>query len=504
MRVQLFIPPGGYAAERWTKGSSMPPLGILHIAAALEREGVAVRVVPAEVLKLGWRDIEGEVRSFEPDIVGVTSFTENRFQSFELIRRSKKARPGALTVMGGPHASMAAEDTIAHLPELDLVVRGEGEETMKELCRALETGRPGPDVFGRVAGLVFRGRDGRPAASPPRRPILDLDSVPPPAFHLIPFEKYNFTFEVPGHGALPAVNVMTSRGCPFNCSFCATPVNWGRRVRMRSPENVVREIENLVARYGVRVIFFYDDTFNADPRRVEAVCDLLLERKLGVFWKCDVRMDLMTRPLLAKMKRAGLFHLSFGLEAGSERVRNQIVGKKIDIRDFHNLVRWCNELEVVPNVFFIFSHPTETWEEAQETIDIIESHEGRIEGSIAILHVYPGTPLERTAREAGVLPPGFSWTKRDFSRIITLPMAQGDVPLFIDRLTWRQVSELVFRWSFSAGRKTSVLRRLPQVLKHIRSAGDVRRYLVMAWVYLRLRLGRLFGKKPSRDGRRLR
>jgi anaerobic magnesium-protoporphyrin IX monomethyl ester cyclase len=490
MRVQLFIPPGGYAAERWTKGSSMPPLGILYIAAALEREGVEVRVVPAEVLKLGWKDIEREAHDFAADIIGVTSFTENRFQSFELIRRVKRARPEALTVMGGPHASMAAEDTLDHLRPLDLVVRGEGERTMVELCRALRAGR-GPEVLARVDGLVFRGKDGRVTAARARQPILDLDQLPTPAFHLIPFERYHFTFEVPGQGRLPAVNIMTSRGCPFNCSFCATPINWGRRVRVRSPENVVDEIESLVRRYGVRIIFFYDDTFNANAPRVEAICDLLLRRKLNIFWKCDVRMDLMTRPLLAKMKRAGLFHLSFGLEAGSERVRNEVVNKKIDIRDFHNLVGWCNELDVVPNVFFIFSHPTETWDEAQETIRLIEEYRDRIEGSVAILHVYPGTPLERTAKERGVLPVDFSWTQKDFSRIITLPMAQGDVPLYVDRLSWCQISELVFRWSFSSGR-VAILRKIPQVLKHIHCWGDVRRYLVMGWVYIKLKVAKTF------------
>ncbi len=138
MRVQLFIPPGGYAAERWTKGSSMPPLGILYIAAALEKEGVEVRVVPAEVLKLGWKDIEREVRDFAADIIGVTSFTENRFQSFDLIRLAKRTRPEALTVMGGPHASMAAEDTLAHLGELDLVLLLVGEAQ-----RRLGLGEPG-------------------------------------------------------------------------------------------------------------------------------------------------------------------------------------------------------------------------------------------------------------------------------------------------------------------------------------------------------------------------
>src|SRR4030042_2228441 len=125
MKVQLFVPPGGYFAERWSKGSSMPPRGLLYIGAVLEKEGVEVEIVPADILKMGWGDIERKVRDGRPDIVGVTSTTENRFQSFELGRLAKKASPPALTVMGGPHASMAAEDAAAPLPELDVVVRGE-------------------------------------------------------------------------------------------------------------------------------------------------------------------------------------------------------------------------------------------------------------------------------------------------------------------------------------------------------------------------------------------
>jgi radical SAM superfamily enzyme YgiQ (UPF0313 family) len=467
----------------------MPPLGILSIAAVLEKAGIEVEIVPADVLNLGWNEIQKKIREAEPDIIGVTSTTENRFQSFQLVREAKRAFPQAWTVMGGPHASMAAWDTLTHIPELDIVVRGEGETTMIELCRSL--GKKGQAaVLDKIDGISFRHK-GQVISNPPRAPILDLDSLPIPAFHLVPFEKYNFTFEVPGQGSLPAINVMTSRGCPFNCSFCATPINWGRTVRMRSPLNVIAEIEHLIRTYGIKIIFFYDDTFNASPRRVEEICDLILERKLAVFWKCDVRIDLMNRPLLEKMKRAGLFHLSFGLEAGSERIRNTIINKKIKIDDFHNLIRWCRELDVVPNVFFIFSHPTETWEEAQETIRYIEQYKDQIEGSVAILHIYPGTLLEKTARETGVLPEDFTWTKRYRSRIVTLPLAQGDVPLFLDKLTWSQISELIFRWSFSSGRG-SAIKKIPRALKHIHSFGDIRRYAVMGRVYLKLKL-----KKPS-------
>ena len=487
-KVQLYVSPGGYFAERWAKGSSMPPLGLLYIGAVLEKEGVPVEIVPANVLGLGWKDIEAKIRREKPDIVGVTITTENRFQSFRLIRLAKKAHPGCLSVLGGPHASMAAEDCLEHIPELDIVVRGEGEYTMLDICRAWDA-EPVLESLADIPGIMVR-RGGRPFANPPRPPIMDLDSLPFPAYHLVPFEKYNFSFPVPGQGDLPAVNVMTSRGCPFNCSFCATPINWGRHVRMRSPENVVREIELLKARYGIRVVFFFDDTFNASPKRADAICDLMIARKLDVFFKCDVRMDIMNRPLLEKMKAAGLFHLSFGLEAGSDRVRHDIVGKDIEMADFHNLVRWCNELDVIANVFFIFSHPTETWAEAGETMGLIEEYQERIEGSIAILHIYPGTPLERLAKENGFLPKDFTWTRRYRKGVITLPQAQGDVPLYVDKLTWRQISELVFRWSFSANPNKGLIRKAPEAFKHIRSFADFRRRLIMGGVYLRLRLGK--------------
>lgn len=494
MKVQLFVPPGGYFAERWSRGSTMPPLGLLYIGAVLEKEGIETRIVPADMKKMSWGKIKQEILDCKPDFVGVTSTTENRFQSFKLIKLAKRVYPQALTIMGGPHASMAAEDCLYHIPELDFVVRGEGEMTMIELC---EWNREGKSTEGMdsIAGITFRNQ-GQVRSNPPRAPIKDLDGLPYPGFHLIPFQEYNFRFPVPGKGELPSVNIMTSRGCPFNCNFCATPINWGRHVRMRSPENVIREIESLVQEYGVKVIFFFDDTFNANAKRVKRICDLILERKLDIYWKCDVRIDLIDKPLLAKMKEAGLFHLSFGLEAGSERVRNQVIGKRVDVEDFHNLVKWCQELEVIPNAFFIFSHPTETWKEAQETIKIIERYGEGIEASIAILHIYPGTPLEKTAKQGGVLPPDFSWAKKHPPKIITLPTAQGDVPLYKDKLTWSQISELIFRWSLSR-EKASVIRKIPRVIANIRSWGDMTRYSIMAWVYLKLKVKRVLRKKRN-------
>ncbi len=484
MKVQLFVPPGGYFAERWSKGSSMPPLGLLYIGTVLEKQGHSVQIVPADILNLSWNQIKKKIHDFKPDIIGVTSTTENRFQSFKLVRIAKNTFPQAITVMGGPHASMAAQDCLEHIKELDIVVCGEAERTMVDLCQALEKKQNGQ--LSSIRGIGFRS-SGKTQINPPQVPIENLDSLPFPDFQLVPFEKYNFLFEVPGHGALPSVNIMSSRGCPFNCSFCATPINWGRKVRTRSPENIINEIEHLIQDYNAKVIFFFDDTFNSNPKRVEKICDMIIERNLDIFFKCDVRIDLMDKPLLTKMKQAGLFHLSFGLEAGSEKVRNEIVNKKLEISDFHNLIKWCQELDIIPNPFFIFSHPTETWEEAQETIAIIERYKDSIEGSIAILHVYPGTPLESTAKQQGLVPEEFTWTKHFYSKIITLPTAQGDVPLFQDKLTWAQISELIFRWSWSS-KKTGFFRKTLRIIVNIRSFGEIKRYAIMAFVYIKLRL----------------
>lgn len=170
-RVQLYVPPGGYFAERWTR-SSMPPLGLLYIGAVLEREGVPVEIIPSNVLGMDWPDIERKIRKEKPDIVGVTISTENRFQSFKLIKLAKRAHPGALTVLGGPHASMAAEDCLEHIPEIDIVVRGEGEYTMLDICRAWEK-KKDLSVLADVPGVVLRvnGKvQGNPLRPPHPRP----------------------------------------------------------------------------------------------------------------------------------------------------------------------------------------------------------------------------------------------------------------------------------------------------------------------------------------------
>ena len=464
-------------AERWSRGTLMPALGVLYLAAVLEQHGTEVEVVPGHVLGLSWREIYRKIESDRPDVVGITTTTENRFLSFRLAKVAKAAHPATFVVLGGPHCRGTAEDTLAHLPEVDGVVSGEGERTMLELVKALEA----RGDLRSIAGLTFR-RGEEVVSNPSRQKFVDLNALPLPARHLVPWEKYHFQLEVPGQGLQPAANLMTSRGCPFNCAFCATPGNWGRRVRGRTPAKVVAEIEHLREHYGAQALWFCDDTFNYHPQRTEAICDLLLERKLDVHWYCEVALPGLTKRLLAKMAEAGLFYLGFGVESASERICREVINKPFALEHAYQVIAWCHEFGVRPNPFFIFGHPTETWAEAQETMRVIEELRDRAEISVALARIYPGTAWERRARAEGKLPPDFTWTRQD-ERVLTLPAIQGQAPVYLsDDLSWAQVCELLLR-AASLQKRLSWPRRIWRVLSSLRSFADLRRYGVMFLIW---------------------
>lgn len=490
LKIQFYVPPGGYFAERWSHGSMMPELGLLYMAAMLERAGHEVEVVPSHVLELSYKQIFRKIETEKPDIVGITTTTENRFLSFKLAKVAKEANPAAFVVLGGPHCKTTAEDTLTHIPQIDGVVSGEGEETMVALAEAV-TAKSG---FENVLGLSFRDHKGDIIHNGKRMLFKDLNELPMPARHLTPIEKYNFTMDIPGRGPLKAANLMTSRGCPFTCTFCATPSNWGTKVRSLSPENVVNEIEHCIDKYGVEAIWFYDDTFNFNRTRTAQICDLIIERKLNISWYCEVRVDILTKELAAKMAESGLFYTGFGIESANERVCRDIITKKATLKNAYDAISWFNEFGVIPNPFFIFSHPTETWEEAQETIEIFEDVKDRCDVSASILHIYPGVPLEHRAKEEGKFPEDFSWTKTHDNRTILLPAAQGHAPLYVDKLTWWQISEIMFRFAY-AHKKIALIKKIPPVLSSIRSFADIKRYTIMFLVYMKQRIQLLLDQR---------
>ncbi len=461
LKTHLIIPPSGYIAQRWKEHNTMPPLGILSIAATLEKSGRPVQVTAAEVLGLKTRDILREIAAYDADLVGMSITTENRFEIFGLATAIKRAFPGKTVVIGGPHATMAGLDMMAHVPAVDLAVVGEGERTILDIAAWREAGGE-PAELERIAGIIHR-RDGRPLFTGARAMIEDIDPLPFPGKHLIPMERYDFRWPV-GDRPLRATNIITSRGCPFNCNFCSTPHNWGRHVRGYSPQRAVDEIRWNRDRFGAEVLWFFDDTFNV----------------------AEVRIDVLDYDLLALMREAGVQYIAFGVEAGSERVRREVIHKNIRDEQVHQTVDWVSRLGLQATAFFIFSHPTETWAEAQQSLRFIERIRDRVDITVSILHIYPGTRLEAYAKEKKLMPADFSWARRD-RRMETLPAAQGDVPLFRERFTWGQIGELLFKWSAGSG-KRSLWKKLPGVLGSIRSWRDLGKYAALGLAYLRIKL----------------
>ena len=484
MKVLLCLPPGGYLVDKdeLMPAAGLPPLGLASLAAVLEEAGLAVEVLDAQAENLSWPRIRARLSRTVPEVVGVTFTTESRAGGFRLIREARRALPAALVLAGGPHVTFAAKDTLDHIPELDAVCRGEGEFTLLEAVRARQEGRD----FADVAGLSWR-REGRIVHNPPRPFITDLDALPPPARHRLPLERYaGFTLDLPDRGRTRFASLMASRGCPVGCCFCSASAMWGRRFRPRSAAAVVDEVEELVRRHGIGGIWFFDDSFTMDKDRVHAICDALLLRNLDLAWYCDSRVDRVEEELLRKMKRAGCRGISFGVETGSERLLAEVLGKHITLDQVRRVRDLCRTVGLRPRWLFMVGLPTETREEAGATLALMAELGG--DSSLGVLKIYPGTKVERWAREEGILPADFSWTDTGKGKAFSMPLVTGDAPLYLDRMTWKDIARILLRY---AEMNNYPLRsRILPALRRVRSPRELLRLLTMGLVYAGHRLGR--------------
>jgi radical SAM superfamily enzyme YgiQ (UPF0313 family) len=476
MKVLLVYPPRGFNTK-----DLMPPLGLAYIAAVLEENNIKVEVVDAEVERLSWKALQKRCEESKPDVIGITSLSESRFESFKSAKIAKQAIPNALVLMGGPHASLTAEDTLANIPSVDIVVRGEGEYTVKELCDVLETDG---DLHS-VDGISFR-ENGNIIHTKNRQLIQDIDTLPLPAHHLLPLDKYNFTLDVPGKGKLPAMNVITSRGCPIGCTFCATSKILGKGWRARSPANIIFELEHLIEKYGTEAIFFYDDLFTMNKKRTFELCNLMIERGLDLNYICMTRVDTLDKPLLTKMKESGCYRIHYGVESGSQKILDNIVEKKIKINQVKQVSKWLDELEIIKNAFFIVSFPEETHEDVNMTLALMNELGG--EPSLSFLKVYPGTEIERIAKVKGVIPADFSWSKESSSAIFSIPAIQGNVPLFMDKLNWDELTEIAIRWA-EMRKDYSIFNRIIDIVRNIRSYEDIKRIAIFSKIYFKRKIG---------------
>ena len=358
------------------------PLGIAYIAAVLRNALIDVDIIDAAALDLTNKQLRERLIQRNPDIVGITATTPI-FNAAIITAKIVKDETKAITVVGGVHPTVLPNETIKH-NAIDIIVHGEGELTTLELVKAIKQNKD----LKTVKGLSFKS-NGEIITTPPREPIKDLDSLPFPARDLLPFHLYH------GYETMtrrtPATHVMTSRGCPFNCVFCATKTIWGRSVRMRSPSNIVDEIEHLINKFHIREILLYDDTFNINLERAEAICDEIISRKLNISWKAQARVHPLTEELLRKMKRANCWCVYFGVESGDPEILHN-TNKGITMEQVDQAFKLTKKVGLRTAAYFMLGLPMDNETTMKKTIEYAKYLNPDF-AVFSITTVYPGTEL---------------------------------------------------------------------------------------------------------------
>ena len=398
MRTLLVNPPYAF--------SEIPilPMGIAYIAGVLEHTGNEVQILDLLVSKYSAEKIRRKLEEYQPDIVGVTSVTMNYPVASEILKHCKQVDKDIITIIGGPHVTFSAVETLNEAPWIDIVVRGEGEQTMMDIV----SGKKLEDI----AGIAFRADDGIKLTGE-RGLIHNLDELPLPARHLFPLSRY--------HVLDVHASIIAGRGCPFNCIFCVGSKMGGRRARYRDPKLVVDEIEQVLA-YGFKEVNFEDDLLTLNHKHVHALCDEINARGLKFNWSVFSRVDTVNLELLQRMKEAGCTWMLYGVESGNQQILD-MAKKKITLEKIREGVRLGKEAGIKILASFIIGLPGETRETLSETMKFaleLDTHWG-----FNVLSPFPGTEVREKADEYGIEILTSDWLQYDANTAVTRTEGAG-------------------------------------------------------------------------------
>lgn len=373
-------------------------LGMLYVAAVLRDHGHQVAVLNAdyenrtdyldqtEIFKgydryknihedtehYIWNDTVKEVLAHNPDYLGITMFTANYKAARIIAGKVKKANPAIRVVIGGVHPTLAPKETLS-APEFDFVIAGEGEQVMLRLVNG--------DRIESIEGLGFKKGDAM-IVNPTSNEIVDLDKIPFPARDLIINPRDNTDFG----------QLVTGRGCPFSCTYCASPAMWSKKkVRLRSVDNVMDELVLITKQYPHNVIYFEDDTFTMQKNRTMDLCKRIIDEGLNIKWKCDTRADCVSDELVKLMKEAGCICMKIGVESGSEKIL-KMINKRVTKDVLLKASRIIKSHGIPLTIYLMTGFPDETDEDLRETIRFAHEIDANYY-SLSIAAPYFGTKI---------------------------------------------------------------------------------------------------------------
>ena len=388
----LFVNPPQTASKYKFMGVIAPPLGIAYMAGVLQENNIDVEILDASAEDMDFKDVEKELLKRKPDLVALTALTPTIGRALETAQIVKETLPDSIVVMGGYHPTFNFIETLED-ENVDIVIRGEGEYIMLNLVQALENQSSLHDV----KGIVFEDKNSKEIVVNPEAPLIqDLDELPFPALNLLPMKKYRL-LDMDTH----MTTMITTRGCPMQCSFCSSAAMHGKKIRERSVENIVDEIEYLKTNYDIDTIAFMDDTFTLKKRKVMAICDEILKRNIEIMWGCTSRVDTLDEKLLKKMKEAGCITIFIGVESADQQQLDNMC-KNTTIAKIENAFKIARKLKIRTIASVALGMPGDTKEIMNKTVKFVH----KLKPNYAIYSLatpYPGTRFYKEAFEKNLI-----------------------------------------------------------------------------------------------------
>lgn len=360
---------------------SFPPLGLMYLAAAAEKYTAwETSIFDAQTTVGGYASMERRILDFLPDVVGIQVYTFSLIDAYETARIVRRILPDSKIIMGGPHVNIYPAQTL-NSGLTDYVCTGEGEHSLPELLKRIESGADP----GGISGIWYKKSDGSVVSGGPPEPINDLDKLPFPARKLLPVHDYKSVFS---RGNF--TTMMSSRGCPYRCIYCERP-QMGKKFRPRTPANIADEMEECIENFSIKTFFFYDDTFNIDRQRVVDFCRELKKRGIKAAWDIRARIDRMDPELLDELSSAGCERIHYGIESGSQEILDNM-RKDINLDDARNVVKATKKAGIETLCYFMLGNPGEKAGHIKRTVDFACSLDADY-AHISVTIPFPGTPL---------------------------------------------------------------------------------------------------------------
>jgi radical SAM superfamily enzyme YgiQ (UPF0313 family) len=478
-RIVFVTPP----YERIAKGyefikyitNQAPSLGLLHLAAEIRKHDYEPSIIESDIFDMTVEEVVAAVVKTKPAYVGITLFTVGVWCGAEIARKIKFELPETVILVGGPHISSMADETMLRFREFDYAVVGEGEEVLVNLLQCLENGKSADEV----GGLVYLKRNelGDKLHRSPRHPVdKDMDRLPMPAWDLLPDFPRAYRPALYDFPSGPVASIAASRGCPFHCKFCDTST-FGAAVRAYSAQRVFEIMSHLQEEYGIRHIMFVDDLFTASRKRTTELCTLIIDSGLKMTWSCASRVDVVKPDLLHLMKEAGCWEISFGLESGSDELLKKM-DKSAAVESSREALQWTHEAGIRSKGLFMLGYPGETLDTIAKTKAFVKSVPLTIM-NLTKFTPYPGSPIYRDLYGTNIredhwhkmngmnflwAPEGMTIGQVDeqYKKVLKAFYSQGKIPWYYTKFTLRHPAHffrlLIFAWIYGKYRLLSALR----------------------------------------------